>query len=510
MGTDMDTDLISMAEIAKLADQSRSTVGNWKARQSDFPTERGQSSRGPLYDRSEVIEWLTRTGRIPATRGADQFAWRLMDTLRGTLRSDDALDLACLLLGVKTAAQNQSPQTWTTLVNTPSDQIATALDRSIHELLPFISELYDSQLRSASSDTQHLLSLLDSYDTQGDRARPLLDSLMTLLTNSIGGIGAEHSSPTSLRRLLVNLAEPSGTVYDPGAGLGQLLVDAAALKAPDLQLLGQEVNRRAWELGTLNLFLRGISADYQCGDIFGEDAFPGLLADLVLSVLPFNPHIPVLDHLQDDPRWLFGEPGPMDGNVAWIQHCLHHLAQNGRAFLVLPQKVLFEGGRSGRIRQRIIKADLLDAVVSLPGGLFSTTSIPAVLLVFERARQHAGAPSTPGPVLMIDAADFGEKRGRKETVLPEASIERISEMYHSWRDGDSTIPDECSSVATFDAIVNNDFVIDPKRYVAGPTSFVDEKALFARKVELQKTLVDAMRASTLADEKLLHTLGGDR
>ena len=71
-----------MAEIAKLADQSRSTVGNWKARQSDFPTERGKSSRGPLYDRNEVIEWLTKTGRIAATRGADELAWRLMDILR--------------------------------------------------------------------------------------------------------------------------------------------------------------------------------------------------------------------------------------------------------------------------------------------------------------------------------------------------------------------------------------------------------------------------------------------
>ena len=506
MGNDMEKDLISMAEIAKLADQSRSTVGNWKARQSDFPTERGKSSRGPLYDRNEVIEWLTKTGRIAATRGADELAWRLMDILRGTLRSDDALDLALLSLGVKMAA---SPQTWTTLVNTPVDQIGITLDRSIHELLPFVSELYDSQLRDASSDTQRLVSLLDSYDTQGGRARALLDSLLALLTKSTGGMDAEHSSPTSLRHLLVKLAVPSGTVYNPGTGLGQLLVDAAAFDGSDLTLVGQEVNRRAWELGTLNLNLRGIDADYQCGDIFGEDAFPGLLADYVLTVPPFNTQIPVLDHLQDDPRWLFGEPGPMDGNVAWIQHCLHHLAQNGRAFLVMPQRVLFEGGRSGRIRQRIIKADLLDAVISLPGGLFSTTSIPTVLLVFERARRHAGAPSTPGPVLMIDASDLGEKRGRAESVLPEHSIERIYDIYHSWRDGEEPVPDECSAVATFNAIVNNDFVVDPRRYVSGPISFVDEKSLFARKAELQKTLEDAMRAAALADEKLLLTFGGN-
>ncbi len=48
-------DLISMADIARLAGQSRATVGNWKSRNpEDFPPERGRGSRGPLYDRAEV------------------------------------------------------------------------------------------------------------------------------------------------------------------------------------------------------------------------------------------------------------------------------------------------------------------------------------------------------------------------------------------------------------------------------------------------------------------------
>ena len=51
-------DLISMADIARLAGQSRATVGNWKSRNpEDFPPERGRSSRGPLYDRAEVTAW---------------------------------------------------------------------------------------------------------------------------------------------------------------------------------------------------------------------------------------------------------------------------------------------------------------------------------------------------------------------------------------------------------------------------------------------------------------------
>ena len=53
------SDLVSMADIARLAGQSRSTVGNWKAREADFPTEDSRGPRGPLYERESVIAWLT-------------------------------------------------------------------------------------------------------------------------------------------------------------------------------------------------------------------------------------------------------------------------------------------------------------------------------------------------------------------------------------------------------------------------------------------------------------------
>ena len=52
-------DLISMADIARLAGQSRATVGNWKSRNPDFPPERGRGPRGPLYDRAEVTSGLS-------------------------------------------------------------------------------------------------------------------------------------------------------------------------------------------------------------------------------------------------------------------------------------------------------------------------------------------------------------------------------------------------------------------------------------------------------------------
>lgn len=57
-------DLISMADIARLTGQRRATVGNWKARHTDFPPARGHSARGPLYDPGEVTAWLVSTNRL--------------------------------------------------------------------------------------------------------------------------------------------------------------------------------------------------------------------------------------------------------------------------------------------------------------------------------------------------------------------------------------------------------------------------------------------------------------
>lgn len=498
--------LISMADIAKLANQSRSTVGNWKNRQADFPTERGSTPRGPMYDKDEVIDWLTKTGRIAKTQGVDRFVWRLMETLRGSLRTEDAIDLIIVTLAVKITAQRQMPAVWTEIVNASNDRMAK-LENAVHELLPFVSELYGRQVQRAGGDCQRMITLLDSFDTTSDQGLALLNSLYENLTTNLGRTAAEHTSPSSVRRLLVRMAEPKGIVYNPGAGLGQLLAGLSSSALQEPQLVAQEENRRTWELGTLNMFLRGISVDYRYGDLFTEDAFPELLADRAIAIAPFNVYIPQMEHLQDDPRWVFGEPGPRDGNAAWIQHCLHHLAPYGRALLILSPGALFEGGRAGRIRQRIIKADLLDAVISLPGSLFPHTTIPTALLVFQRNRRNAGTPSIPGPVLMMDASDLGEKRDRLQTYLPEDAIALISNTYSSWQDGKSLNTNSHTATASFATIVGNDFVIDPRRYVTKSSSVVDKKELSAQKDELQKSLVEAIAACNVADGKLLKSFG---
>jgi len=509
MAADPQTGLISMAEIARLAGQSRSTVGNWKKRNDDFPKERGSNQRGPLYDRNEMLDWLRNTGRLTAEDQADKLVWQAMEALRGALGVGPAADLLLVLLGVKVAAERQSPEVWQEVVREPGTR---TLGRAVHDLLPFVSELFVPPAEGADEGLCRALALLGSVDTgrAGDVA--VLDGIVQvmMMIREFGNAAAEYVSPWTLRQLMVRLAEPRGTVYDPAAGFCQLLVDAAASSTDRVELYAQDVNRRTWEVGTLNFFLRGIEADYRLGDTFAADAFPGLLADIVLTNPPFGLHIPVLEQLQNDPRWVFGEPGPRDSNAAWIQHCLHHLAPRGSAFVVLPNSALFEGGRGGRVRQRVIKAGLLDAVVALPAGLFLTTNIPTALFVFEKDRVNRGGQSSPGPVLMFDASGLGEKHGRSETYLPEDALKRVTDTYRAWRARGHVPSDPQAAVVEFEVIAENNFVVDPRRYVAGTLVTTSETQLLEQRRRVLRSLVDAIGACSAADAALLQDFGGEQ
>ncbi|MGB3053235.1 MAG: hypothetical protein WBB52_00150, partial [Acidimicrobiales bacterium] len=95
-------ELISMADIARLAGESRATVGNWKSRNpDDFPPERGRSPRGPMYDRAETMRWLEGKGRLDARPREVLAVWHLLDGLRGELDVEDATALILVLLAMR-------------------------------------------------------------------------------------------------------------------------------------------------------------------------------------------------------------------------------------------------------------------------------------------------------------------------------------------------------------------------------------------------------------------------
>lgn len=307
---------------------------------------------------------------------------------------------------------------------------------------------------------------------------------------SAEGRGAgEFYTPRSVVRLLVEMLEPyNGRVFDPCCGSGGMFVQSAEFVAShggsraDISIYGQEFVATTWRLAHMNLAIRGIEANLADGpaDSFHNDKFPDLRADYIIANPPFNLDDWYSEALRDDVRWKFGRPPAGNGNYAWVQHFLHHLAPGGTAGFVLANGSLStQSGGEGEIRQRLLEADLVDCVVALPDKLFFNTGIPVCLWFLAKNRNGGDLRERPGEVLFIDARRVGRLVSRKLRVLDDDDIAKISGAYHAWRSADGKFEPEVgfAASASLDEISMHRFELNPGRYVGIPeTSSSAEEA----------------------------------
>jgi type I restriction enzyme M protein len=103
-------------------------------------------------------------------------------------------------------------------------------------------------------------------------------------------------------------------------------------------------------------------------------------------------------------------------------------AAAGRVAVVVPHGVLFRAGAEGKIRQKVLEENMLDAVVGLPANLFQSTPITVAVLVFDRRRESGGPLAKRTDVLFIDASrEF--QPAKAQNLLLEEHISKIAETY---------------------------------------------------------------------------------
>ena len=120
-----------------------------------------------------------------------------------------------------------------------------------------------------------------------------------------------------------------------------------------------------------------------------------------------------------------GVPPKGKGDWAFISHMIETaLEKEGRVAVVVPHGVLFRGAAEGRIRQKMIEENLLDAVIGLLGNLFPTTNIPVAILVFDRSREKGGHRESCREVLFVDSSRELVS-GKNQNTLSEEQVEKI-------------------------------------------------------------------------------------
>src|SRR5690606_28659587 len=126
-----------------------------------------------------------------------------------------------------------------------------------------------------------------------------------------------------------------------------------------------------------------------------------------------------------------GLPPKSKADFAFISHMVETAKpREGRVGVIVPHGVLFRGGAEGKIRQKLIEENVLDAVIGLPENLFFGTGIPAAILIFDRSREAGGENSEREDIMFIDASrDY--QPGKNQNYLRESDIETISDVYHA-------------------------------------------------------------------------------
>ena len=357
---------------------------------------------------------------------------------------------------------------------------------------------------------EHFSSLpLGSKAVEGDLLGQAYEYLIKKFADLTNKKAGEFYTPRSIVRLMVNILDPreGESIYDPACGTGGMLLEALEhvkehrgdVRTLWGRLFGQEKNLTTSAIARMNLYLHG-AADFQIvrGDTLRQPAFFSgdnlATFDCVIANPPFSLEKWGEEVWASDAfgRNFAGMPPAKSGDYAWVQHMIRSMApKTGRMAVVLPHGALFRMGAEGRIRQKLLQMDLLEAVIGVGPNLFYGTGLAACILVFRQAKPKARRKK----VLIVDASrEF--KTGRAQNELLPQHVERITTFYSDFKDVAGV-----SRVVSLDDIAANDFNLNIPRYIEPPQT---EKLLSVD--EAMENLRRSAEAAFAAEDRLIDIL----
>jgi type I restriction enzyme M protein len=418
------------------------------------------------------------------------------------LSREDAEDEAYFDLPAEARWENLKKETEN--IGVALDKAFAAIERENTSLEGVLTTTKFGDKEKLSDDVlKRLLSHFNTYSLKNqDLESPHIlgdayEYLIKQFADDAGKKGGEFYTPRGVVQLIVQLIKPQPRqkVYDPTMGSGGMLIEAANYVAEqpngkvgkniNVSLYGQEKNLSTWAIGKLNMLLHNfMDADLEKGDTLvnpkhreGNDLelFDRVIANPPFSLgewwTPAETNVetkldkngkekkvtPKYNTQVTDPygRFQYGIPPRGYADMAFLQHMIAVLKQDGKAGVVLPHGTLFRGSSEGKIRKALLKADLVEGIVGLPSKLFYNTGIPASIWIINKNKTEA----QKGKVAMIDASnDF--KEGKNQNEILESHVARIVNAYDAFEEVEKFM-----RVVSLEEIKENDYNLNISRYI---------------------------------------------
>ncbi len=260
---------------------------------------------------------------------------------------------------------------------------------------------------------RRLINLIDGETWTGlgvDVKGAIYEGLLEKHAQDVKSGAGQYFTPRPLIRAMVEVMrpEPGMRIVDPAAGTGgfllaayQHILDHFPLDREQAHFLqnealhGWEIVNETARLCIMNLYLHGIGHDLAHCPIHVADSLakhPGEWFDMVLTNPPFGKKSSVTyitdegeirresQNIVRDDFWV----STSNKQLNFVQHVFSLLKQHGRAAVVVPDNVLFEGGAGEVVRRRLLQQANVHTLLRLPTGIFYAQGVKANVLFFDR------------------------------------------------------------------------------------------------------------------------------
>ena len=356
--------------------------------------------------------------------------WSFCDTLRDDgLGYGDYLEQLTYLLFLKMADENMDQYKlpigcdWKTLKNEePIIETYEDLLKKLSSSGGMLEKIFAGAQNKIhdSVKLKKLINLIDEENWTSKETDIKGEIYESLLQKNAENSGAgQYFTPRPIISAMVDCIQPrpKETIVDPACGTGGFFLGAVnylnqkRLTASEAKFLkfdtfhGWEIEKSTARLCLMNLFLHGIGDLIKTPDIEVTDSLKrgkegkvknSEKVDIILANPPFgisSSDIPTVDKKQSEKDGYFLREDfwvtTSNKQLAFLQHIVTMLNENGRAAVVLPDNVLFEGGAGETIRKKILEETDLHTILRLPTGIFYAQGVKANVLFFEKRKGDA-------------------------------------------------------------------------------------------------------------------------